>query len=152
MGKKVTANVQRYLKSAWFYQKKADYLDEKIRVLRSRAMKSTTSFQDVPSFSGYEDHRQDVIAEMVDLQREYKHNVQQCRNKLKEIEFVINTLDDFQERMVLQLRYLYFENWQDIAYRLNYHERAIYKVHGRALMHLIDIQNKMVANGGKNLF
>ena len=149
---KVTASVQRYLKGAWYFQKKADFLDEKIRILRSKAQKMTTTYSDVPSFTGFTDHRQDVIAEMVDLQREYKKNVQQCRNKLKEIEFVINTLDDFQERMVLQLRYLYFENWQDIAFRLNYEDRQVYRIHGRALMHLLDVQQKVLENNGRRLF
>lgn len=149
---KLTAGVQKYLKSAWYYRKKADYLDEKIRVLRSKAMKSTTSFSDAPSFSGYTDHRQDVMAEMVDLQREYKKNVQQCRNKLKEIEFVINQLENFQERIVLQFRYLYFENWQDIAYKLSYEERQVYRIHGRALMHLLDVDQRVFEVSGRRLF
>ena len=93
---KITAPAQHYLRSAWYYQKKANFLDDKIRVLRSKAQKMTTSFQDVPTFGGFEDHRQQVIAEMVDLQREYDKTTQMCRNKLKEIEFVINLLENHQ--------------------------------------------------------
>ena len=149
---KKTAPVQHYLRSAWFYQKKADFLNEKIMVLRSKATKMTTSFQDVPSFGGFEDHKQQIIADMVDLEREYKKTHQQCRNKLQEIAFFINQLESFQQRIVLQMRYLYFENWQDIALRLNYEERQIYRIHGRGLVHLIDIHNNIIKNGGKPLF
>lgn len=149
---KLTANVQKYLKGAWFYQNKANLLDEKIRVLQSKAMKVTTTYSDVPTFAGFTDHRQDVMDEIVDLQREYKKKMQQCRNKLKEIEFVINMLDDFQERMVLQLRYLYFENWQDIALRLNYEERQVYRIHGRALMNLLEVDKKVFESSGRRLF
>ena len=148
---KITAPVQHYLRSAWYYQKKADFLNEKIMVLRAKATKITTSYQDAPSFGGFEDHRQQVIAEMVDTEREYRKMTQQCRNKLQEIAFFINQLESFQERIVLQMRYLYFENWQDIAIALNYHERAIFKVHGRALLHLLEIHQKMIENG-KGLF
>lgn len=148
---KLTAQVQHYLRSAWYYQKKADFLDEKIRVLRSKAQKMTISFQDVPTFGGFADHRQQVIAEMVDTEREYRKMTQQCRNKVQEISFFINQLDSFQERIVLQMRYLYFENWQDIALRLNYSEPAVYKIHGKALMHLIDVNNAM-KDKGKGLF
>ena len=148
---KKTAPVQHYLRSAWFYQKKADFLNEKIMVLRSKATKMTTSFQDVPSFGGFEDHKQQIIADMVDLEREYKKTQQQCRNKVQEISFFINQLDSFQERIVMQMRYLYFENWQDIALRLNYSEPAVYKIHGKALMHLIDVNNAM-KDKGKGLF
>ena len=149
---KKTAPVQHYLRSAWFYQKKADFLNEKIMVLRSKATKMTTSFQDVPSFGGFEDHKQQIIADMVDLEREYKKNHQQCRNKLQEIAFFINQLESFQERIVLQMRYLYFENWQDIALRLNYEERQIYRIHGRGLVNLIGIHENIIKNGGKPLF
>ena len=149
---KVTAQVQHYLRSAWYYQKQADFINEKIMVLRSKAQKMTTSFQDVPTFGGFEDHRQKIIEDMVDLEREYKKTHQQCRNKVQEISFFINQLDSFQERIVLQMRYLYFENWQDIALRLNYEERQIYRIHGRGLVHLIDIHNSIIKNGGKPLF
>lgn len=149
---KKTAPVQHYLRSAWFYQKKADFLNEKIMVLRSKATKMTTSFQDVPSFGGFEDHKQQIIADMVDLEREYKKTHQQCRNKLQEIAFFINQLESFQERIVLQMRYLYFENWQDIALRLNYEERQIYRIHGRGLVNLIGIHENIIKNGGKPLF
>lgn len=149
---KITASVQHYLRSAWYYQKKADFLNEKIMVLRAKATKITTSYQDVPTFGGFEDHKQQVIADMVDLEREYKKTHQQCRNKVQEISFFINQLESFQERIVLQMRYLYFENWQDIALRLNYEERQIYRIHGRGLVHLIDIHNNIIKNGGKPLF
>jgi len=149
---KLTAQVQHYLRSAWYYQKKADFLDEKIRVLRSKAQKMTTSFQDVPTFGGFSDHRQQVIAEMVDTEREYRKMTQQCRNKLQEIAFFINQLESFQERIVLQMRYLYFENWQDIALRLNYEQRQIFRIHGQGMVHLIEIHENIIKNGGKPLF
>ena len=81
---KLTAQVQHYLRSAWYYQKKADFLDEKIRVLRSKAQKMTTSFQDVPTFGGFADHRQQVIAEMVDTEREYRKMTQIGRASCRE--------------------------------------------------------------------
>ena len=149
---KITAPVQHYLRSAWYYQKKADFLNEKIMVLREKSTKMTTSYQDIPTFGGFEDHRQQVIAEMVDTEREYRKMTQQCRNKLQEIAFFINQLESFQERIVLQMRYLYFENWQDIALRLNYEERQIYRIHGQGLMHLIGIHENIIKNGGKPLF
>ena len=149
---KVTAPVQRYLRGAWYYQKKADFLDEKIRVLRSKAQKMTTTYQDIPVMGGFADHRQTVIAEMVDAEREYKKIVHQCKNKLQEIHFVINLLDDFQERLALEYHYLYFLNWQDVSYRLNYTERQIHNIHGRALMNLLAIDKKIVENGGRSFF
>ena len=141
-----------YLKSAWYWQKKKDKLSEEILKLRSRAEKVTTTFSDAPSFGGYEDHRQSVIAEMVDKQNLYKSAKGEYDDKLKEIQLFIDQLDDYQERIVLDYRYIWFENWQDIAYKLNYTERQVYKIHGRALLHLLEIHRKMINVGGKELF
>lgn len=149
---KITAPVQHYLRSAWYYQKKADFLNEKILVLRSKAQKITTSFQDVPTFGGFEDHRQQVIAEMVDLEREYGKSMMMCRNKAKEIEFVIGLLENHQEKIVLEMRYLHYDNWLDIAINLNYSVQMIYKIHGRALINLLKINKQAEQTSGKSFF
>ena len=149
---KITAPVQHYLRSAWYYQKKADFLNEKILVLRSKAQKITTSFQDVPTFGGFEDHRQQVIAEMVDLEREYGKSMMMCRNKAKEIELVIGLLENHQEKIVLEMRYLHYDNWLDIAINLNYSVQMIYKIHGRALINLLKINKQAEQTSGKSFF
>jgi len=149
---KITAPVQHYLRSAWYYQKKADFLNEKILVLRSKAQKITTSFQDVPTFGSFEDHRQQVIAEMVDLEREYGKSMMMCRNKAKEIEFVIGLLENHQEKIVLEMRYLHYDNWLDIAMNLNYSVQMIYKIHGRALINLLKINKQAEQTSGKSFF
>lgn len=149
---KITAPVQHYLRSAWYYQKKADFLNEKIMVLRSKATKMTTSFQDVPSFGGFEDHKQQIIADMVDLEREYGKSMMMCRNKAKEIEFVIGLLENHQEKIVLEMRYLHYDNWLDIAINLNYSVQMIYKIHGRALINLLKINKQAEQTSGKSFF
>ena len=149
---KITAPVQHYLRSAWYYQKKADFLNEKIETLRSKAEKMTSTFQDVPTFGGFEDHRQQVIAEMVDLEREYGKSMMMCRNKAKEIEFVIGLLENHQEKIVLEMRYLHYDNWLDIAINLNYSVQMIYKIHGRALINLLKINKQAEQTSGKSFF
>ena len=151
---KATAQVQRYLNGARYYKTKSKKLDEDIRKLRSKAEKTTASYSDAPVFTtGVVDHRQAVYDEMVDKQREYKMAMQMCKNKLQEIQYVINMLDSFQERIVLEFRYMHFMNWQDIAYRLCYTQRQVLYIHGSALMHLLDCDKKIMEyNGGKSFF
>ena len=149
--------LKHYLKAAWYWKNKRDYLTEKILRLRSKAEKITTTYADAPSFGGgYADHRQQVIAEMIDTQRKYENAVQECKKKLTEIAFFINSLEGYpecyQDVLVLEMRYLYFESWQDIAIKLNYEERQIYRIHGRALLHLLEVHRKMIENSGKRLF
>ena len=154
--KKSTESLKHYLKGAWYWQNKRDYLSEKILRLRSQAEKITTTYSDAPSFGGFADHRQQIIAEMVDTQRKYESAVQECKKKLSEIAFFINSLEGYpecyQDVLVLEMRYLYFENWQDIALKLNYEERQIYRIHGRALLHLLEVHKKITEKSGKRLF
>ena len=150
--KKSIDRLKHYLKSAWYWKNKRDYYSEKILRLRSQAEKITTTFSDVPTFGSFADHRQAVIAEMVDTQKKYETAVQECKKKLAEIRLLINSLEDYQESLVLEMRYLCFENWQDIALKLNYEERQIYRIHGRALLHLLESHKKIIENGGKPLF
>ena len=154
--KKSTDRLKHYLRSAWYWQKKKELLSDKIEILRSRAEKITTSYQYVPSFGGYADHRQAVIDEMVDTQEKYKKAVAECDRRKDEIQFFIDGLDgypqDYQERIILEYRYIYCENWQDIAMRLNYSEPMLYKLHGTALLHLLEVHKRIVENNGKKLF
>jgi len=149
---KLTAPAQHYLQSAWYYQKKANFLTDKITRLRSKAQKMTTTFSDVPTFGSFADHRQQVIADMVDLQREYQKTIMMCRNKQAEIQFVIGLLENYQEKIVLEMRYLHFDNWLDIAFNLNYSVQMIYKIHGRALIHILELNRQAEQASGKPFF
>ena len=94
---KPTDKAKMYLNWAFYYKNKAEVLADKIEVLRSRAEKITASYQDAPVFGSFEDHRQATMSEMVDLEREYEKARTLCRNKRKEVEFVINLLENYQE-------------------------------------------------------
>ena len=89
---------------------------------------------------------------MVDLEREYDKARTLCRNKRKEVEFVINLLENYQEKIVLEMRYLNYYDWQEIAIQLNYSERMIYKLHGSALFHLMEINKQAEETCGKAFF
>lgn len=147
MADKPTKRLIHYLKGAWYYQKKMDKLADEIKKLRSQAEKSTTSFQDVPVFGNFADHRQDMIADMVDKQQEYRKALQECNKRLAEIQLLIDNVEDYHQRIVLEFRYIYFDEWLDIAMRLNYSIQNVLKIHGKALVCLLGIHDKMVKNG-----
>lgn len=153
---KATEKLKNYLNGAWYWKHKKDYYAEKVLRLRSKAEKVTTTYSDAPTFGGFEDHRQAVMDEMMEKEKKYKKALEMCNKKLDEIRMLINGLEGYkywyQDRIVLEMRYLHFENWQDIALKLNYEERQIYRIHGRALLHLLDVHKKIVETSGKALF
>ncbi len=149
---KPTDKAKMYLNWAFYYKNKADVLKDKIDVLRSRAEKITASYQDVPVFGSFEDHRQSTMAEMVDLERERKKMYHQCLAKVNEIRFVISMIDKPIPRLVLELHYVEFMGWDEIAFKLHYSVRHITNFHGYGLDNLVKINKKIVENGGKPLF
>lgn len=144
--------LKHYLNSAWYWEKRANRLSDKIQVLRSQAEKITTSYSDAPTFGGFEDHRQAIIAEMVDLQNECESARKECTRKFQEIQFFISLLSDYRERIVCEYRYLNYYGWLDIAMALDYSVQNVTKIHGKALQNLLEEHKKMVTNGGKGLF
>lgn len=151
-GDKAIKEVKHYLNGAWYWKKKQKILEENIEYLRSQAEKMTTKFQYVPVFGGYEDHRQDVIAKMIDKEKKYLDAVKNCEEKIAEIEFFINGLESYQERIVLEYRYIFFVGWLDISCKLHYNLRSVFKIHKNALHHLLEVHKRIVDNGGKPLF
>ena len=149
---KPTDKAKMYLNWAFYYKNKAEVLADKIEVLRSRAEKITASYQDAPVFGSFEDHRQSTMSEMVDLERERKKMYHQCLAKLDEIRFAIGLVDKPIPRLVLELHYIEFMEFPEIAFKLHYTTRHITNLHGYALENLVKQNKRIVDNGGKPLF
>ena len=152
MNEKPTKRLKYYLGSAFYWHNKKEYLSEKILELRSQAEKDTSTIQDVPIFGGYLDHRQDIMDEMMDKQKEYREAVRLCKEKLAEIQLFIDSLDSYKERTVMEFRYIYFLEWMDIAIRLNYSIQNVNKIHSDALLHLLKKHEEIIEKSGRRLF
>lgn len=151
--KKVTEKLKHYLKGARHWRKEADFLSDKILMLRSECEKMTATLSDMPPIhDGYTDHRQQKYDEMVDRQREYQEKVKKCNERLQEIQLFIDNLYKYEEREVCELFYIYMYDWQTVAFKMHYSKRRIEQIHGDALMNLLKIHKKIIENGGKALF
>lgn len=149
---KKTEALKHYLRSAKYWRDKADYLSDRIIKIRSECEKVTTSYSDAPSFGGFDDHKQQKIAEMVDKEREYEECVRMCNEKVQEIQLFIGKLYKHEEREACEYHYIYFEDWQTTAMKMDFSVRRVLDFHGDALLHLLEIHKKIVEDGGKPLF
>jgi len=57
----------------------------------------------------------------------------------KEILNVINEIEDFRYRLLLEMRYINCKDWDEVANTLGYDTRYILKLHGRALKEIDEI-------------
>ena len=135
--KKAINEIKKRLRAVWYCQRRIDRNNERLQRLRSKAEKMTTSFSDAPGGYGTSDRVGEYAALIIDMETAILQDSKDMWQTIKETEILIGTLDDYQERLVLQLRYCDCRPWLDIALSLNYDVRTIYRIHGRALMNLV---------------
>ena len=57
----------------------------------------------------------------------------------KEVSEVLTLIHDPDCQLLLELRYLCFRGWEEIAEVMHFHIRTVYKLHGRALQKLSEV-------------
>ncbi len=134
--KKAINEIKKRLRAVWYCQRRIDRNNERLQRLRSKAEKMTTSFSDAPGGSGPGDRVGEYAALIIDMETAILQDSKDMWQTIKETEILIGTLDDYQERLVLQLRYCDCRPWLDIALSMNYDVSTVYRIHGRALMKL----------------
>ena len=75
-----------------------------------------------------------------------KVDTKRLQDELMTVRFMINSLDNFQERIVLQYRYVNGKTFEAIAEQMSYDIRQITRIHGRALRKLVPLEEKMSLN------
>lgn len=109
---------------------KLDQLDR----LNALATKATTTFSEVP-FTGTPDphRREDIIVKIIDLEDRIKEEMRKLVDLKSDIMTAIAKIEEPEQRIVLEKRYLEFKKWEDIAVEMNRSLRSIYRLHGEAL-------------------
>ncbi len=133
---KVTAEVKHMLRSVQYANKSIERINNLLDVIRSRAEKVTTSYSQTPLGGHNPDSRADTIAKLVDTERKNEEAIRQWCQAIQEVQVIISWLDDWDERSVLEHRYINCEDWITISFRLNFSVQHLYYIHGKALYKL----------------
>lgn len=134
--KKITAEARHLLNSVHYANKSIERINNLLAVIRSRAEKVTTSYSEAPGGGHNPDSRADTIAKLVDTERQQQEAIRQWCDAIAQVQVVINWLDDYNDRSVLEHRYINCEDWLTISFQLNYSVQHLYFIHGRALYRL----------------
>ncbi|MGL6015774.1 MAG: DUF1492 domain-containing protein [Selenomonadaceae bacterium] len=76
---------------------------------------------------------EDIIAKMVDLENEISADIDALVDLKREIVSAIKSVDNPEFRTLLELRYLCFKPWEQIALEMGYDLRWLYRLHQKAL-------------------
>jgi hypothetical protein len=136
MEKKITAEARHLLNSVKYADDNIERSNNLRQVIRSRAEKVTTTYSDMPGGGHNPDSRADTIAKLVDTERKQQEAMRQWCDAITQVQIVISWLDDYNDRSVLEHRYINCEDWITISFHLNYSVQHLYYIHGRALYRL----------------
>ena len=83
--------------------------------------------------------------ELVALNHELDEQINVIGRMELDIVRAIDSVEDLDCRKVLFLRYYENRRWDDIAMRMSYHERTVFRIHGRALKAIEPFIQKIVS-------
>ena len=127
-------NAKEYLSQAFHIDQRINSKLEQVMKLRETSTKATATLSDMPRSDTPNVHRlQDTICKIIDLENEINHDIDKLVDLKREARDVIGQLSDPDQQLILELRYLCYKTWEEIADELGYCPSNIYRLHGRAL-------------------
>lgn len=126
-------NAKEYLSQAYHIDQRIDCKMEQIRSLGELAVKANSVISDMPKGIGDKQIMEKTIAAIVDLEHEIDNDVNSLINLKREIMDAIKDMDNSEYKTLLELRYICFNKWENIALAMKYGRDTIYKIHQQAL-------------------
>ena len=128
------SSAKDFLEQSWRLNEEIDCKIEQLAVLNALAGKTTGTLSGMPHAPGHEGSKlEDIIVKIVDLQEEINADIDRLVDLKKEMMRMIALVEDKDQRLILELRYLCWKPWDEIMVRMNFSERWIFLLHDRAL-------------------
>lgn len=128
-------NAKEYLSQATWLDQMIDSKLEQLEALKSLSMKVTSSFTKEKISGGNieKSKMESTIVKVIDLENEINADIDRLINLKKNIQNTINKMEDINQQLLLELRYLSRKGWDEIAALMGYDPRTVYRMHGKAL-------------------
>ena len=125
---------KEYLSQAYRLDQRIDAKIEQVMSLRNLAAKAMPTLSDaMPSGTRNVHRMEDIIMRIIDLENEINADIDDLVALKYEIVNVIKAVPNLEYQTLLELRYLCFKSWEQIAVMLGYDLRYTHKLHNRAL-------------------
>jgi len=125
---------KEYLSQAFRLDQRINSKLEQVANLRDLATKATASIH-AERVSGTKQRSpmENAIVKLIDLEREIDADIDKLVDLKREIIGVINSVEQPEYHLLLELRYLSYKTWEEIAEVMNYSWRNVHYVHSKAL-------------------
>ena len=131
-------NAKEYLNQGYLINERIDSKIEQIGMLRTLATKTSVTLSDMPGDPNKGKSKvEELLVKIAGLEDEIRAEIARLVELKKNIVDVIEKVEDPEESLVLNLRYLNFFSWEDIALKMGCSVRNVHVVHSRALEHVV---------------
>ena len=126
---------KEYLSQAYQIDQRINSKLEQITSLRELAKKATSTLTDAPrSPNRSNQSMENVILKMIDLETEINADIDTLVDLKREIVTVIKGVESPEHQTLLELRYLCFKSWEQIAVDMGFNAKYIFHIHDSALI------------------
>ena len=123
-----------YLSQAYRIDQRINSKLAQVMSLRDLLGKATGTLSGAPKAATPNPHSmEDTIAKMVDLENDINEDIDALVDLKAEIMRRIKRVENTEYQTILELRYLCFKRWEEIAVDMGYSLRRLYELHDCAL-------------------
>ncbi len=135
-------SAKEYLNRGFHINEHIDAKIEQVAMLRDLATKTNVTLSDMPGNPNHDNSKvEDIIVKIVALEDEINADIDRLVDLKRELMEVIKAVDDPQEVLLLNLRYLNFMTWEEIAVKLGCTVRNVHILHSKALEDVVVPEN-----------
>ena len=128
---------KEYLSQAYRLDQRIDAKIEQVMSLRNLAAKATSTLSDAMPSGTRNIHRmEDIIMRIFDLENEINADIDALVALKREIVSTIKSVPNLEYQILLELRYLCFKPWEQIAVEMGYGIDNVFRLHQKALKDL----------------
>ena len=128
---------KEYLNQAYRLDQRINSKLEQVASLRDLATKATATMSGMPGSASPNLHRtQDIIGKIIDLENEINADIDHLVDLKREMVAVIKAVGNPEHQTLLELRYLCFKTWEQIAVDMSYTLAYTFELHKKALNHI----------------
>jgi DNA-directed RNA polymerase specialized sigma subunit len=128
---------KEYLGHAYRLDQRINSKLEQIASLNELATKCTSALTGMPRNPNHSTSMMvDAVAKIVDLQAEINRDIDHLVDMKRDMVRAIKAIDNTECQTLLELRYLCFKTWEQIAVDMGYNVRHVYRLHDEAVNNL----------------
>ena len=125
---------KEYLGQAYRLDQRIHSKLEQVASLNELATKCTSTLTGMPhNPNGSTSTMADTVAKIVDLQTEINCDIDHLVDLKREMVMLIKAVGNTEYQTLLELRYLCFKTWEQIAVDMGYNVRHVYRLHDEAM-------------------